>query len=75
MLAMPSVPSGWPVQPIEQDRRVKNLCTCLTCGRSWDDGVSTSITPAPSGRCPFEYFHPTEEEESNVRRDKNVCRS
>jgi hypothetical protein len=24
---------------------------------SWDDSIPTSYTPAPSGRCPFEYFH------------------
>lgn len=31
--------------------------TCNTCGRTWDDGMSTELTPAPSGRCPFEYMH------------------
>jgi hypothetical protein len=36
------------------DRRA---ATCGTCNRSWDDTVSTSVTPAPSGRCPFEYEH------------------
>lgn len=30
---------------------------CGTCGRGWDDSVSTSWTPVPSGRCPFEYDH------------------
>lgn len=33
------------------------LATCGTCGRSWDDGKVTSLTPTPAGRCPFEYFH------------------
>lgn len=33
------------------------LSTCGTCLRSWDDSKPTSLTPAPSGRCPFEYFH------------------
>lgn len=31
--------------------------TCGTCGRTWDDGVVTGVTPVPSGRCPFEYEH------------------
>jgi hypothetical protein len=31
---------------------------CGTCKRGWDDTVSTAWTPAPSGRCPFEYEHP-----------------
>ena len=34
---------------------------CGTCGRGWDDSVSTSCTPTPSGRCPFEYEHNHEE--------------
>jgi hypothetical protein len=35
----------------------RRAATCGTCGRSWDDTVSTSMTPVPSGRCPFEYEH------------------
>lgn len=31
--------------------------TCGHCGLTWDDSISTTWTPAPSGRCPFEYFH------------------
>jgi hypothetical protein len=31
--------------------------TCGTCGRTWDDSVSTMWTPVPSARCPFEYKH------------------
>ena len=31
--------------------------TCGTCGRGWDDTVSTSCTPVPSARCPFECDH------------------
>ncbi|WP_301123464.1 MULTISPECIES: hypothetical protein [Mycolicibacterium] len=33
------------------------IVTCGACGRSWDDTVPTASTPAPSGRCPFEYEH------------------
>lgn len=40
------------------ERRVKlDVVTCGTCGRSWDDALGSSWTPAPSGRCPFEYDH------------------
>jgi hypothetical protein len=38
------------------DRR-GDLCTCGHCGRTWDDSVTTSVTPVPSPRCPFEYEH------------------
>lgn len=30
------------------------IATCGECGRSWDDSIPTGMTPAPSGRCPFE---------------------
>jgi len=33
------------------------IATCGTCGRSWNDAAVSSMTPAPSGRCPFEYEH------------------
>lgn len=39
------------------DVRKLEIATCGACGRSWDDSLPTSWTPAPSGRCPFEYFH------------------
>ena len=52
------VPADWPVQPLPVGAPMtEDVATCGECGRSWDDGVSTSMTPAPSGRCPFEYFH------------------
>ena len=35
----------------------RRAATCGTCNRSWDDTISTSVTPAPSGRCPFEDQH------------------
>jgi hypothetical protein len=31
--------------------------TCGTCHRTWDDGLVTSVTPAPAARCPFEHWH------------------
>ena len=36
---------------------------CGHCHRGWDDTVSTSVTPTPSGRCPFEYEHEYPEED------------
>jgi hypothetical protein len=33
---------------------------CGTCNRAWDDSISTSLTPTPAGRCPFEYEHESE---------------
>lgn len=31
--------------------------TCGHCHLTWDDAIPTQWTPAPSARCPFEYFH------------------
>lgn len=33
---------------------------CETCHRAWNDSKGTSVTPAPAGRCPFEYDHEDE---------------
>lgn len=43
-------------------RPIIDVATCGACGRSWDDALVTSLTPAPSGRCPFEYDHDSEED-------------
>jgi hypothetical protein len=52
------IPEDHPVQPIDpDDKSAEDPATCGTCGLTWDDGKSTGWTPAPSGRCPFEYFH------------------
>ena len=54
-----AVPKTWPVKPLRPSdfHKAKDLATCGTCGRSWDDGKVTGSTPAPAGRCPFEHFH------------------
>ena len=60
LVAATTVPEDFPVKVLttfEEKKGAKDLATCGTCGRSWDDGISTSMTPAPSGRCPFEPFH------------------
>ena len=36
---------------------VTTIATDGACGLSWDDSIITSMTPAPSARCPFERFH------------------
>lgn len=61
---LPAVPADWPVQPIEfmsdeyhAARADGALAQCGTCSRMWNDAESTSMTPAPAGRCPFENFH------------------
>lgn len=62
------VPEDYPVRVLADDEAPKGRTTCGTCGRSWDDDVVTSMTPAPSGRCPFEYYH-AEEDDVNGFRD------
>lgn len=58
---MPKVPRDFEVRPLRAGTKAyakaEDLVTCGECGRSWDDAVPTSWTPAPSARCPFEYFH------------------
>jgi hypothetical protein len=56
---MKKIPADFPVRPLTRAQAAKNpnACTCGACGRSWDDSIATSYTPAPGGRCPFEYYH------------------
>lgn len=61
MLSPDTIPKDFIVQPIDPDGPAVSAATCGTCGLTWDDGVVTSLTPAPSGRCPFEYFHEDED--------------
>lgn len=51
------IPKTWPVKPLKKTNRAVGLVECYNCGLCWDDDVVTSMTPAPSGRCPFEAFH------------------
>ena len=52
------VPDDFEVKELGADDAAESRCTCGTCGRSWDDAVVTSLTPAPAARCPFEDYHP-----------------
>lgn len=51
------IPDTHPVRPLADGDPAVDRVTCGTCGRSWDDAVVTEWTPAPSARCPFEYWH------------------
>ena len=52
-----NVPPDYEVQPLGPDDAAERRTTCGACGLSWDDAKVTSMTPTPSGRCPFEAFH------------------
>ena len=41
----------------EMGKQVDAWAVCGHCGRTWNDALSTSRTPAPSARCPFEELH------------------
>ena len=56
-LKLKDIPAGHPVRPLRALQPAGDRATCGTCGLSWDDSISTSMTPAPAARCPFEYFH------------------
>jgi hypothetical protein len=60
----PLIESSHPVRPLPPEQVIAPtagmiVMTCGVCHRSWDDAVSTTMTPVPSGRCPFEYEHIT----------------
>ncbi len=63
---MGKIPSDYPVKPLKRGTKAwkaaKEIATCGACGRSWDDGKVTSMTPTPSGRCPFEAYHSDDDE-------------
>ena len=48
---------GYSVYDAGRDDTLPCIVTCGVCQRSWDDSIVTGMTPAPSARCPFEYFH------------------
>lgn len=39
------IPIDYPVQPLKANDHAKDRATCGHCGLSWDDGVSTQLTP------------------------------
>jgi len=50
------IPASHPVRPLNPGDEGASA-GCGQCGLWWDDEVSTSWTPVPSARCPFEYWH------------------
>jgi hypothetical protein len=50
----------------DDGNEIIEVATCGVCGRSWNDAAVSSWTPAPSGRCPFEYEHEDEEDEEET---------
>lgn len=47
------------IDPVEYRKAFPHmvLYTCGFCHRSWDDNVTSTVTPVPAARCPFEYEH------------------
>lgn len=45
------------LQRDDDGRPVIDVATCGACGFQWNDALITSVTPAPSGRCPNERAH------------------
>lgn len=63
------IPKDFPVRPLltaRQRAEAKDIATCETCGRSWDDDIPTEYTPTPSARCPFEAFHEREADDHSA---------
>jgi hypothetical protein len=56
---------------VELDPADVRATVCGTCGRAWDDSVSTAVTPTPAGRCPFEREHEEVSHDGTV--DGAVC--
>jgi hypothetical protein len=67
---MTDVPDDYPVRPLSPGEvsTATDPVQCGTCGRWWDDAIATSMTPAPSARCPFEYFHDDTSTEADMTR-------
>lgn len=63
-----SVKNGARALRDDRGRLVKDEATCLTCGLTWNDALISGTTPAPSARCPYEYWH---EEIARIRRGLN----
>lgn len=80
MTTATKIPSDFPVKELKRSdfAKAKDPATCGTCGRSWDDAIPTTWTPAPSARCPFEYFHEDEDDaplltEADADNDEFKC--
>lgn len=63
--------NGATPQKDDYGKTIENWTTCGTCRASWNDALITGTTPAPSGRCPYEYYHA---EIIELRGLKKLCR-
>lgn len=72
-----------PLDPFERELAFKQkpngdvqVAECLTCGRVWDDAGISDITPTPAGRCPFEAYHRSDEDEEReeANNDRRLLR-
>lgn len=54
---IPGAELRWDIAPLVGHAPVVEIHQCGHCGRRWNDAAISSITPAPAGRCPFEYEH------------------
>lgn len=63
-LSPKDIPADFPVRPLSDNEALgaREPVTDGACGLTWDDYISTSYTPAPSARCPFEAFHKDEDD-------------
>jgi hypothetical protein len=53
-----TVPEDFPVRPLNPlIDAATDPVQCGECRLWWDDAIATAWTPAPTARCPFEYFH------------------
>lgn len=51
---------GATVRRDEDGHSIIETATCGECERSWNDAAISSMTPTPSGRCPYEAVHDDE---------------
>ena len=67
------IPADFPVRPLATQAEIDAAGDPVQdgeCGLWWDDSISTSITPAPGGRCPFEEFHDYDDDGYYARRKR-----
>lgn len=67
------IPADFPVKPLATQAEIDAAGDPVQdgeCGLWWDDAISTSLTPAPGGRCPFEEFHDYDDDGYYARRKR-----
>lgn len=67
------IPAYFPVKPLATQAEIDAAGDPVQdgeCGLWWDDAISTSLTPAPGGRCPFEEYHDYDDDGYYARRKR-----